>query len=314
MRLLLTGATGFLGRHVAAAATGWMLTRVTRASEASSANEVALGPGPWTRADFAAAIDRARPDVVLHCAGATYSRDVRSCFDTNAMLAAELLAAAADARQTPRVILVGSAAEYGIVPADVQPVVETFPCAPRTDYAVAKYAQTLLGLAVAMRGQPVLVARLFNPVGVGMPGRLALPSFARQIVGPEARPVLRVGDLSAKRDFLDVDEAARLLLALAAMPHWPWPVVNVCSGQAYCLGDLLDGLIAASGIEVRVETDPALMRPGDMPILTGSTERLASVGLAPRAPEFSALLPRLLKEARGSGGRTIATADGPRRS
>ena len=89
---------------------------------------------------------------------------------------------------------------------------------------------------------------------------------------------MRVGDLSAKRDFLDVDEAARLLLALAAMPHWPWPVVNVCSGQAYRLGDLLDGLIAASGIEVRVETDPALMRPGDMPILTGSTERLGVCG------------------------------------
>src|SRR5208283_1183645 len=164
--------------------------------------------------------------------------------------------------------------------------------------------QTLLGLAAAMRGQPVLVARLFNPVGVGMPGGLALPSFARQIVSPEPNPVLRVGDLSAERDFLNVDEAARLLLALAAMPDWPWPVVNVCSGRPYRLGNLLDGLIAASGIKVRVETDPALMRPGDMPILTGSTERLASVGLAPQAPEFSTLLPRLLTEARALSGRT----------
>jgi nucleoside-diphosphate-sugar epimerase len=303
MRLLLTGATGFLGRHLLAAATNWTVTRVTRAREASSPDELALGPTPWTRADFATALATARPDVVLHCAGGTHSLDARACIDTNAVLAAELLSAVADLREPRPVILIGSAAEYGIVPSDAQPVVETHPCAPRTNYAVAKYAQTLLGLAAAMRGQQVLVARLFNPVGVGMPSELALPSFARQIVGSGPCPVLRVGDLSAERDFLDVEEAARVLLALAAMPRWPWPVVNVCSGGAHRLGDLLDGLIAASGLRVRVEPDPALARPGDMPILTGSTERLASVDLAPQTPDFSTLLPRLLTEARVLSGR-----------
>ena len=298
MRLLLTGATGFIGRHVVAAATNWTVIRVTRAREASSPDELALGPAPWTRADFATALATARPDVVMHCAGAARSMDARACIDTNAVLAAELLGAVTDLREPRRVILIGSAAEYGIVPADAQPVVETHPCAPRTNYAVAKCAQSLLGFAAAMRGQQVLVARLFNPVGVGMPGELALPSFARQIVGSGPCPVVRVGDLTARRDFLNVDEAARLLLALAAMPHWPWPVVNVCSGRAYRLGDLLDGLIAANGLRVRVEVDPALIRPGDMPILTGSTERLTAVGLAPTAPDFSVLLPHLLKEAR----------------
>jgi GDP-4-dehydro-6-deoxy-D-mannose reductase len=71
------------------------------------------------------------------------------------------------------------------------------------------------------------------------------------------------------------------------MPDWPWPVVNVCSGRAYRLGDLLDGLIAASGLRVRVEVDPALLGLGDIPIAIGSTERLTSAGLAPRTPNFS---------------------------
>jgi nucleoside-diphosphate-sugar epimerase len=296
MRLLLTGATGFIGRHVVTAATDWTVIRVTRAREATSSDELALGPAPWTRADFATALAAARPDVVLHCAGATGSMDARTCIDTNTVLAAELLDAVAELRDPPRVILIGSAAEYGIVPADAQPVVETHLCAPRTNYAVAKCAQSLLGFAAAMRGQQVLVARLFNPVGADMSGELALPSFARQIVRSGPSPVLRVGDLLAERDFLDVDEAARLLLGLAAMPRWPWPVVNVCSGTTYRLGDLLDDLIAASGLRVRVEPDTALMRPGDMPILIGSTERLTSVGLAPRIPDFSTLLPRLLIE------------------
>jgi nucleoside-diphosphate-sugar epimerase len=299
MRLLLTGGTGFLGRHILAAATDWQVTGVTRAAKASTPGELALGPGPWTRADFARALAEVRPDVVLHCAGAAHAPDSRSCFEANTVLAAELLSAAAASSRPPRVVLIGSAAEYGVVPLDKQPVAETFQCLPRTEYGVAKYAQTLLGSAAAMRGLPVLVARLFNPVGVGMPGQLALPSFARQIAGSESRCVLRVGDLSAARDFLDVAEAARLLLGLAAMADWPWPVVNVCSGRAWRLGELLDGLIAVSGIEVRAEPDPALLRPGDMPVLTGRTERLVSVGLAPAEPDFSVLLPRLLAHARG---------------
>jgi len=300
MRLLMTGATGFLGRHIVAAADSQTLLYATRASQAADQQEVALGPAPWTHADFTRALVAARPDVVLHCAGAIHSPDARACFETNAVLAAELLRAVVELDQPPRVILIGSAAEYGFVPADAQPVVETYPCAPRTDYAVAKHAQTLLGHAAGMRGLPVLVARLFNPVGVGMPHQLALPSFARQIVGPEARPVLRVGDLSVERDFLDVEEAARLLLALAALPDWPWRLVNICSGRAYRLGDLLDGLIAASGARVVVRTDPTLLRFGDMPVLTGSTSRLVSVGLAPRAPDFALLFPRLLAEARNA--------------
>lgn len=248
-------------------------------------------------------LEVAEPEVVLHCAGTTYSPDVRACIDTNTVLAGELLAAVAALPAPPRVILVGSAAEYGIVPAHAQPVVETFACAPRTDYGVAKCAQALLGFAAALRGQQVLVARLFNPVGVGMPSGLALPSFARRIIKATPGTAIHAGDLSAKRDFIDVEESARLLLAIAAMSRWPWMAVNICSGVAYCLGDLLNGLIAACGVRIRVETDPALMHPGDMPILTGSTERLRSMGLAPLAPDFSVLLPRLLAEARELSGR-----------
>lgn len=300
MRLLLTGATGFLGQHIAGAATGWEVTRVTRALKASDPDEVALGPSPWSQADFVKVLSLTQPDVVLHCAGATHSANVRACIDTNVLLAAELLAAAAELPKLPRIVLIGSAAEYGVVPVVAQPVVETHPCAPRTDYAVAKYTQSLLGFAAAMRGQQVIVARLFNPVGVGMPAGLALPSFARRIAEAGPNSIVRVGDMSAERDFLDVEEAARLLLHLAAMPHWPWPVVNICSGRAYRLSDLLDCMIAASGVRIKIESDPALMRPGDMPTLTGSIERLRSVGLVPRAPDFSLLLPRLLTEAQKS--------------
>ena len=240
------------------------------------------------------AIATARPDAILHAAGSAYNPSAAACFETNTILAAELLDAIAEMAAPPRLLLIGSAAELGLVPTEMQPVTEAFNCAPRTAYAIAKHAQTLLGVSAAARGLPVLVVRLFNPVGPGMPVGLALPSFARQIMDP-ATTVMRAGDLLVARDFIDVAEAARILISLAAMPCFPWPLVNLCSGQAWRLGNLLEQMIALSGRKLRVERDPALQRPGDMPVLLGDTSRLVSVGLSPRRPDFDRLLPVLLR-------------------
>jgi GDP-4-dehydro-6-deoxy-D-mannose reductase len=266
-----------------------------RAPVSPSANDIAFGVMPWTATEFSQAFTLCEPDVVLHCAGDTRNSNMRACFDANAALAGELLNAVAATSRQPRVILIGSAAEYGFVPEHSQPVKETWLCKPNTPYGVAKHAQTLLALSAGRHGLPVLVVRLFNPVGVGMPPHLALPSFVRRIARCDPGSTVEVGDLSARRDFIDVEEAARLLLELAALSHWPWPVVNLCSGQSYRIGALLDELIAASGARLAVETRAELMQPGDMPLLVGDTMRLRSLKLFPAAPDFSSLLPRLLE-------------------
>jgi len=299
VRLLLTGATGFLGRNVAAAARSHTLFRMVRARASTNPNDLAFGEAPWTAAEFSRALDLSQPDVVLHCAGDTRSSTVLTSFEANAVLAGELLKAAANASRPLRLILIGSAAEYGFVPEESQPVKETWPCNPDTVYGVAKHAQTLLALSARRRGLNVLVVRLFNPVGVGMPPHLALASFANQIARSGAGPaVVQVGDLSARRDFIDVREAARLIVELAALSHWPWPLVNLCSGRAHRIGALLEALVAASEIPVRIEARPERMRLNEMPILVGDTTRIASVNLFPAAPDFPALLPRLLADAR----------------
>jgi nucleoside-diphosphate-sugar epimerase len=296
VRLLVTGATGFLGRHVVAASAAHTVFRMTRSRAPESQDEIAFGASPWTLTEFTRAFAICAPDVVFHCAGDTRDWNVRACFEANTVLAAELLKAVAAVPHPPRVILIGSAAEYGLVPEHSQPVKETWPCMPNTHYGVAKLAQTQLALSAVRRGLPVLVARLFNPVGAGLPSHLALPSFASQIVRLGSRRALRVGDLSARRDFIDVEEAARLLLELAALPNWQWPLVNLCSGKAYRIGTILDELVAISGVGVRIKASPALMRPDDNAVLVGDTTRLKSVNLFPAAPDFSILLPRLLSD------------------
>ncbi|MBF9195358.1 NAD-dependent epimerase/dehydratase family protein [Microvirga terrestris] len=299
MRILLTGSGGFLGRHILAspAVAGVQIICATRDQGEASGAKIPLGKGPWGRAEFEQALDRSQADAVIHCAGATHANNPGQFLEANTLPAAGLIAAMAGMARPPRAILIGSAAEYGYVGPDAMPVREDHPCHPRSDYGISKYTQTLLGVAAAERGLPIMSARLFNPVGLGMPSKLALPSFVRQIANAASSGgIINVGDLEARRDFIDVSEAARILLALAHMPQWSWPIVNICSGRAYRIGTLLNALIAASGRAVQVKIDADLLRPGDMPLLVGSIERLTALNLAPIPPDFDTLIPKILVE------------------
>jgi GDP-4-dehydro-6-deoxy-D-mannose reductase len=112
----------------------------------------------------------------------------------------------------------------------------------------------------------------------------------------ESGGVIRVGNIEVQRDFIDVAEAARILLGLAGAAEWPWSLVNLCSGKAFRLEALLQAMIRSSGRRVRLQVDPALLRPQDMPLLVGNTERLGALGLFPEEPDFETLIPQLIAE------------------
>lgn len=291
----VTGATGFIGRHLVARLrqAGWRVTAARRGP--GNEEGVDLGPSPWTAERLAAALEAAGSEVVFHLAGLTRAGSAAELYEANTVLAATVLEAAARQARVPPVVLAGSAAEYGPVSAEAVPVAETQTCRPATDYAVSKHAQTLMGLARAAAGQPVLIARIWNPVGAGMPGHLALANFAAQIAAlPAEGGALRVGNLDLARDFIDVREVVRLLAALADQPAALGGVVNLCSGRAYVLRDLVAEMIRLSGRRVELEPDPARMRAGEAPVLCGDTARLMALGLPPAAPDFDAILPELL--------------------
>ena len=189
-------------------------------------------------------------------------------------------------------VLAGSAAEYGHVPEALLPVCEDAPCNPLTHNGISKHAQTMLGLAHARAGLRVLVARVFNPVGAGMPQRLALASFARQL--REGCENLTVGNLEVARDFIHVAEAARLIAALASRQEVYGRIFNICSGEAFQLRPLVQEMVRLSGRPVRLDVSPALLRPGEMRQFHGSVARLTAAGLSVRVPDFSRILPELL--------------------
>lgn len=241
------------------------------------------------RASVASGIDVARPDEVYHLAGAAHVgqswQATTATFDVNVIGTHLLLDALRRAGCPARVLIAGSATIYA---ASDEPLTEESPIAPASPYALSKLAQELTGSrAVTDDGQAVLLARAFNHVGPGQDASFFAPAFAGQLAAIEAgrtEPIMRVGNLEARRDLTDVRDTVRAyhLLMAHGTPGRPY---NICTGIARPVRDVLDALIAQCRLPVRVEVDPARLRPNDMPVVVGSFDRLRQeVGWAPVIP------------------------------
>ena len=254
---LVTGGTGFLGRHLLRA-----LARGTWGDKV-----VTLGrrcPPGWERRfvaadleqpeDVARAVREVGPDVVIHAAGRTPPATPGEFERLNLRATLHLLDALAGAGRPVRVVLVGSAAEIGPVDEADLPVGEDHPCRPADAYAWSKCLATLAGMLVRPPVE-VVVARVFNPVGPGLPATQALGQFAARLLDPSAGPLL-VGDLDARRDFVDVRDVARALVALAGSGR-PGRVYHVGTGVSHRVGDALERLQWQSGRSIEVRVDPA---------------------------------------------------------
>ena len=286
MTFLVTGAGGFLGRHVVARLRALGLPVVTLGRNTQA------GDTHFAIADLADAaaiqgvMTQVRPDFVLHLAGTATAEPLEEAYRVNAMFAARLLNAPRRLDTPPAILLAGSAAEYGPVAEDALPVTEATPCRPNSTYGITKLAQTLHGLAAAGDGLRVVVARLFNLVGGGMPAHLALGAFARQIaLMPATGGTLRTGPLDRERDFVEVMPASDVLVALVRNPLAAG-VINICSGTPQSLADFTSALIAQSGKPVTVQSDPGRGGNSDMVRHWGDATRLVTLDhkLAPADP------------------------------
>ena len=201
------------------------------------------------------AIGKVVPDHVIHTAGQTPPAPDDALYQSNFWATIRLLNALRSLNRRVRVTLAGSAAELGPVPPAALPVAESYPCAPLDAYGRSKLLATIAGLAE----RPPLelaVARVFNPLGPGMPPTQAFGEFAAQLTAEVADPLpLLVGNLEARRDFVDVRDVARALVAVSLRGQ-PGLVYHVGCGQSRSVGEGLDLLIRLSGRSVKVCVDP----------------------------------------------------------
>jgi len=271
MRALVTGASGFVGRHlVAACAEAGEVV-----AEASRATGVDLLDLDGARAAVAAA----RPDVVYHLAALAHAgaswEDPSGYLAGNLALALSVLEAVRAEAPGATVVVIGSGEVYG--PPATLPVTEDAPLRPQNPYAVSKASADLLaGFYADAHGLRVIRARPFNHAGPGQAASYAIGSFARQaaVAAEAGRDPIRIvtGNPDTRRDYSDVRDVVRAyrLLSERAEPG----TYNVCSGRTASGRELLAALARTVGAGLEHEVDPALVRAHDVLEVRGSHERL----------------------------------------
>lgn len=282
MRVFVTGAIGFVG--------GWLQAELREAGHA-----VVPAPGPeeldiTDRAGLVRWFDAGQPpDAVVHLAGMAFPPDARAepaeAFRVNVAGTAALFEALRALGLTPPVLVTGSSEVYGAPRPEDLPLSEVSPVAPRQPYAVSKLAQEAVAVEAGMRyGFPVVVTRSFNHTGPGQRPVFVVPALALRVlaVGRREADAVTAGNVDVRRDFSDVRDvvrAYRLLLERAASVGTGMTpeVVNVGSGVAVSIRELIERLCAIAGVDPTLRIDRALVRADDPREIRADVSRLQAL-------------------------------------
>ncbi len=280
MRVLITGISGFLGRHLAPKllARGHEVFGIRldqgEALEGVVERQVDILNVP----DLNSAVADFAPEVVVHLAGLSHVgrswSQMPQYFAVNILGVENVLAAAPGAK----VIFASSSEVYGSVPLKEQPIPESRRPAPRNPYGLTKAASERLVLAAGG-----VVVRMFNLIGPGQESIFALPGFAAQLAGQagEDSSVIKVGNLEAKRDFVHVSDGADAYAFLVERGELG-EIYNLGSGRPVSIREALEQLIAIAGQTVSIEIESERLRPIDIPLLCADASKLEELGWRPQ--------------------------------
>lgn len=293
MRVLITGFTGFVGSHLAdylVDRPGVELFGLYRWRSRFDNVEHLRGKVTFVEGDIAdpaaarRVLEVARPDWIFHLAAQSFVptswTSPGETLDVNIQGQLHLFEAVRSLGMKPRIQIACSSEEYGLVLPDELPIRETNPLRPLSPYAVSKVAQDMLGYQYHRSyGMDVVRTRGFNHTGPRRGPVFVCSNFAFQVAQIEAglrEPVIRVGNLEAKRDFTDVRDMVHGYV-LALEKGEPGEVYNLCSGKSWKIRDVLDLYLSMAKVKVTIQTDPSRMRPSDVEVLQGDASRFQRV-------------------------------------
>lgn len=302
MKALITGISGFAGSHLAE----YLLNHIKEAqvygiikwrSRLDNINHL-LNRITLHECDIRDAfavktvLEAIRPDLIFHLAAQSYVpfswRAPAETISTNVLGELNLFESVRELKLDCRIQIAGSSEEYGLVKPEEIPIKEENPLRPLSPYGVSKVAQDLLGYQYYKSyGLFIVRTRAFNHTGPRRGEVFVSSNFARQIVEIEKGrkpPVIKVGNLEAVRDFLDVRDVVRAYY-LALAKGTAGEVYNIARGEGLKVRELLDRLLKLSNVSIRVEVDPARLRPSDVELLIGSSQRFQqATGWQPEIP------------------------------
>ncbi|WP_029541431.1 GDP-mannose 4,6-dehydratase [Selenomonas sp. AB3002] len=306
MRILITGAAGFVGGHLirAFAEHGHTLAAIDLGSSplfgeyGVSHHQADLLDGEAMQKVFR----QEKPEAIVHLAAIAnvpfaWEHPGRT-MAVNVGGTATLLETMAKCAPEAKLLTIGSSDAYGLTAKCGKPLTEDMPCEPQNPYSISKLCAEQLSMQLAKKfSLKVIAARSFNHFGPGQKPGFVVSDFASQVAAiekGEQEPVLSVGDLTAARDFTYIDDIIAAYVALTEK-EVPTGIYNICSGKPRKIEEVLQGLLALSGRDIEVRKDPARMRPSEVPFFVGDGSKLnKATGWTPET-DFRAGLEKTLE-------------------
>lgn len=293
MRTLITGIAGFTGIHLAE----YLLSKerdgdnidlygidivrdVNKDAQPVLDKAKVLNCDILDEKEMKKTVEEIKPDRIFHLAGLTFDpnshQSPEKFYITNVFGTINLLEAVRQLRINPLIHIACSSAEYGLILENENPIRETNPFRPISPYGISKLAQDMVGYQYYKNyGLRIIRTRAFNITGPGEKENFVCSNFARQITLIEKgkqEPTIYVGNLEAKRDFIDVRNVVKAYW-LALDKGISGEVYNLCSGKAHSIGEMLNILLQMAKKDIVVKQEPKRMRPSDIPLQVGSFEK-----------------------------------------
>lgn len=284
-KVLIIGSAGFVGNHlidyILANKKEWQITATKMPKEVIEKPVDVRNLDITKPEEIDSLLDEVQPDYIFHLAAqssvALSWKNPQLTININIVGTVNLLDAVRKLEKQPRMLLIGSGEEYGHVKPEEVPIKEGNNTRPGNIYAVTKVTQNMIGrLYYEAYGMEIMSTRSFNHTGPNQAPQFVVPDFCKQVAEIEKgkkEPVIYTGNLSAKRDFTDVRDVVRAYCLLMEKGR-AGETYNVGCGKAVEIRAILDMILSHSEKDIKVETDPAKLRPVDVPIIEADITKL----------------------------------------
>lgn len=281
---LVIGAAGFVGSYlIAEMRANGMEAYATKLphEKLDNTDAVVYDLDIMDKDAIASLLFEIRPDYIFHLAAQSSVgvawKNPGLTVDVNIKGGINVMDAVRELFYKPRVLLIGSGEEYGHIRPGETPINEENSLRPGNIYAATKVCQNMIGSIYSKAYDlELMMVRAFNHIGPGQAPMFVVSDFCKQVAEIEKglrEPVMKVGNLAAKRDFTDVRDVVKAYVKLIQAGE-AGETYNVGSGNAKAIREILDLIVSMSDSEVKVEIDPNKIRPVDVPIIEADITKI----------------------------------------